>query len=238
MVAYEKKRILLIDDHPLTRKGLVDAIKATPDLMVCGEADGWHTGLRCIQEFCPDLVVLDLNLKDGNGWDLLKQLGLDADAPPILVLSVCNEEVYAVRLLKAGAKGYLMKDAAIDVVLDAIRKILNGHIAVSDTVASTLIQTASMGTAHAVADSEIGTLSDRELQVLEFLRQRLSNKEIALRLHLSHKTVSTYKTRLMEKLGVRTSPDLIAKLVEHSCRGSERFSKTSTQTASQGGALP
>lgn len=207
-----KAKVLLVEDHPLTRKGLIGAIGAQDDLEVCGEAEGWREALVLIGQQRPDIVVLDLNLKDGNGWELLKQMEAEPASPPVLVLSVCDEEVYAVRLLRSGARGYLMKDAPISQVLEALRKILAGHLAVSDTIASALIHAAAGGSAAKARTSEIDILSDRELQVLEFLRLGMGNSEIAGQMGLSQKTVGTYKARLMEKMGVRTTPELLARV--------------------------
>lgn len=199
-------QIFVVDDHPLTRKGLCEAIRAEPDLEVCGEAAGYEEALRSLRAKPAEVLVLDLNLKDGSGWTLLQQLQAEKHLPPTLVLSVCDEEVYAPRLIEAGARGYLMKDEPIAAVLAAIRKILAGHVAVSDKIASRLIQPSGKSSAQALDD-----LSDRELQVYEMLCQRLGNKDIAARLGISHKTIGTYKARLMEKLGVRTTPELLAR---------------------------
>lgn len=212
MSSKNRRKVLLVDDHPLTRRGLSDAIDAEPDLEVCGEADGWREALAAIGQQRPDIVVLDLNLKDGNGWELLKKLEGPPVLPPVLVLSVCDEEVYAARLLKCGAQGYLMKDAPIGRVLEAVRKVLDGHVAVSDAMASRLIQSATTGNDLRPGSKEISGMSDRELQVFEFLRQGLGNSTIAERLGLSHKTVGTYKARLMEKMGVRTTSELLARV--------------------------
>lgn len=212
MNSKQKRLVLLVDDHPLTRKGLCDTINAESDLQVCGEASGWREALAAISKQRPDIVLLDLNLKDGSGWDLLKRLEPDADAPPVLVLSVCDEDIYAMRMLRSGAKGYLMKDAPIGRALDSVRKVLDGHVAVSDAMASRLIQLATGGSDTGSPSKETSGLSDRELQVFEFLRQGLANNDIAGRLGISQKTVGTYKTRLMEKLGVRTTPELLARL--------------------------
>ena len=205
-----RRQVLLVDDHPLTRKGLRDAINAEPDLEVCGEAEGWKEALGILKQRRPDVVVLDLNLKDGNGWDLLTYLGTGPDAPPVLILSVCQEEFYAQRLVRAGAKGYLMKDTPISQVLGAVRKVLGGHIAVSDAMASAMIQSAAHVNDRMAHTNEISGLSGRELQVFELLKQRLGNSAIAERLGVSPKSVGTYKARIMEKLGVRTTPRLLA----------------------------
>lgn len=201
-----RKQILVVDDHPLTRKGLCDAIRAQANLDVCGESASLAEAKAALAETRPDVLVLDLNLGDGNGWALIEQLAATGTLPPTLVLSVSDENLYATRLLDAGARGYLMKSAPIDTVLAAIRKILAGHIAVSDAMATALFDPRS-GAAQSEAHA-MQVLSDRELQVFEMLAQGLSNKEIAAQLNISAKTIGTYKTRLMEKLGVRTTPKL------------------------------
>lgn len=201
-----RKRILVVDDHPIVRSGLCQAITATTDLEVCGEAAGWRECLERLQTLSPDLVVLDLNLKDGNGWTLLDQLKARGALLPVLVLSVCDEQVYAPRLLKAGARGYLMKDTPIEAVLAGMRKILSGHIALSDVMASQMLQNAAT---PRTASSPMEQLSTRELQVYEMLGRGLNNKSIADGLGVSHKTIGTYKARLMEKLGCRTTPELM-----------------------------
>jgi DNA-binding NarL/FixJ family response regulator len=212
MTKHKKKRILLVDDHPLVRKGLAEAISAEDDLDVCGEAEGWRSALEMIQVLKPELVILDLNLKDGNGWSLLANLKLLPESPPVLVLSVCDEEVYAARMLRAGAQGYLMKDTSHENLLKAIRKIFTHHLAVSDTIATSLIHRATMSDVEKTETHELSTLSDREIQVMEFLRSGMSNMQIAEQMGISPKTVGTYKARLMEKLGVRTTPELLMNL--------------------------
>jgi len=201
-----RKRILVVDDHPLVRSGLCQAIAASPDLVVCGEAEGWHEALEKMQATAPDLIVLDLNLKDGSGWTLLEHLHSRGELRPVLVLSVCDEQVYAPRLLKAGARGYLMKDHPIECVLAAMRKVLSGQLALSETMTSLLLESAAHPRAAA---APIDHLSTRELQVYEMLGRGLSNKTIAEGLGVSHKTIGTYKARLMEKLGYRTTPELM-----------------------------
>ncbi len=220
-------RIFVVDDHPLTRKGLCEAIAAEPHLSICGEAEGWHEALSKVVELKPDLMVLDLHLKDGNGWTLLEQLALTQQIPPTLVLSFYDEQLYAQRMIKQGARGYLMKDAPIAQVLEAIRKILAGHIAVSDVIASRMIHSAAQGPeTETVPDEDMTALSDRELQVFEMLREGASNKHIADRLGISQKTIGTYKSRLMEKLGIRTSPELVAPPQAGYLTGSRRLRHT------------
>jgi DNA-binding NarL/FixJ family response regulator len=201
-----RKRILVVDDHPLVRSGLCQAIAATADLEVCGEAESWREVLENILAAAPDLIVLDLNLRDGSGWSLLEQLQARGELRPVLVLSVCDEQVYAQRMLKAGARGYLMKDAPIESVLEGIRKVLSGHLALSETMISLTLENAA--TANQPV-SPMEQLSTRELQVYEMLGHGLNNRTIAEHLGVSHKTVGTYKARLMEKLCLRTTPELI-----------------------------
>lgn len=200
------KRILVVDDHPLVRSGLCQVITATTDLEVCGEAAGWRECLEKLPPLMPDLVVLDLNLKDGNGLALLDQLQARGALLPVLVLSVCDEQVYAPRLLKAGARGYLMKDTPIEAVLAGMRKILSGHIALSEVMTSQMLQNSVNPRLTA---SPMEQLSNRELQVYEMLGRGLNNKSIADGLGVSQKTIGTYKARLMEKLGCRTTPELM-----------------------------
>ena len=200
------KRILVVDDHPLVRSGLCQAIAAEADLVVCGEAESWLEALEKMRSTAPDLIVLDLNLKEGSGWMLLEKLQSRGEMRPVLMLSVCDEQVYAQRMLKAGARGYLMKDAPIEDVLAAIRKVLAGHIALSEAMTSVLLDSAAHPAAVSVS---IEQLSSREMQVFDMLARGLSNKAIAEGLGVSPKTIGTYKTRLMEKLGVRTSSELV-----------------------------
>ena len=205
-----KAKVFLVEDHPLTRKGLIGAIGTQDDLEVCGEAEGWREAMAMIGSLRPDIVVLDLNLKDGSGWELIKHAEACGLSVPVLVLSVCDEEVYAARVLRSGAKGYLMKDTPVDGILEAIRKVLSGHIAVSNEVSSHLILSATRATGKTGDPSELDTLSDRELQVFELLRRGFGTSEIAEQIGVNYKTVSTYKARLMTKMGVRTTPDLMA----------------------------
>ena len=205
--------VLLVEDHPAMREGLRTAIACQPGLRVAGEAATWHAALRLTQELKPDVLVLDLNLPDGNGWSLLEQLRSLQALPPTLVLSVCDEALYARRLLRAGARGYLMKDEPIGSVLQAIREIHAGHMVTSRALSSELMTQAldlAPPPEGANLSAAAGELSNRELQVLGLIARQLSNKEVATCLGLSDKTVHTYKTRLMTKLGVRTTPELEA----------------------------
>ena len=210
-------RVLLVDDHPVMRAGLRAAIERQPDLRVVGEAAGWRLALSQARTLTPDVIVLDLNLADGSGWSLLEQLRALGQLPPTLVLSVCDEAVYARRLFGAGARGYLMKEEPLERIVQAIREVHAGCLVASAALTQILVAEALRvsdppGAADPPAAGQ--ALSDRELQVFVLLSRNLSGKEVAEHLGVSQKTVSTYKTRLMSKLGLRTTPELIARYRE------------------------
>ena len=206
--------VLIVEDHPATRQGLRTAIECQPDLCMAGEADSWPAALALVQQLSPDVVVLDLNLSGGNGWSLLEQWRRLAILPPTLVLSVCDEALFARRILEAGARGYLLKEEPLSVVLAAIREIHAGRLVASPTLRSQLMLEALHPTPPPEAPrapDAADPLSDRELQVFPLLARNLSNREIALQLRVSEKSVHTYKTRLMQKLQVQTTPELAAR---------------------------
>jgi DNA-binding NarL/FixJ family response regulator len=208
-------RILLVDDHAALRNGLHNAIARHADLSVVGEAATWREALDRTLALRPDVLVLDLNLPDGNGWTLLEQLRTHKMLPPTLILSACDEHTYARRLLRSGARGYLMKDEPLSRVIEAIRQVRQGIFVASPAITSELIQNAlaqpASNSPEISANPEISSLSDRELQIFTLLGQGWRNKEIAVRLGLGDKTVSTYKARLMEKLAVTTTMELFAR---------------------------
>ena len=210
-------RVLLVDDHPLMRAGLRATIERQPDLCVAGEAAGWRQALAKVRTLAPDVIVLDLNLTDGSGWSLLEQLRALGQFPPTLVLSVCDEAIYARRLFRAGARGYLMKEEPLERILQAIREVHAGRLVASAALTQLLVA-AALRVSDPPADTSPPVpgevLSDRELQVFGLLARNLSGKEVAEHLGVSQKTVSTYKTRLMSKLGLRTTPELIARYRE------------------------
>lgn len=202
-----KSRIFVVDDHQLIRRSLCEAIAVQDDLELCGEAGSCAEALKVLRGNDPDALVLDLNLGDGSGWVLAEELASEHRLPPTLVLSVNDEAVYARRLLKAGTRGYLMKDAPINEVLAAIRKILAGNLAFSDAMVTALIEHGE--NQNHPPEQPMNELSNRELQVFELIQHGLNNKEIACRMNLSTKTVGTYKARLMTKMGVRTPAQLM-----------------------------
>jgi DNA-binding NarL/FixJ family response regulator len=209
-----KARVLIVEDHPIVRRGLQDLINAEPDLQTCGEAAGAEEALGQL-DFCqPDVVIVDVALHGRNGIELVKDLKAHRPDLPVLVLSMYDESLYAERALRAGAMGYLMKEEATTKVLSAIRRIMDGHVYLSDKLSSTMVRRVLDGAATA-SQSPLDQLSDRELEVFQHIAQGLPMREIARRLHRSVKTVETHREHLKAKLGLKSSGELLRYAVEH-----------------------
>jgi DNA-binding NarL/FixJ family response regulator len=180
-------------------------------MMVCASTASISDAVVFIRDQHPDVLLLDLHLKDGTGWSLIEKLSATGELPRTLVFSVFDENIYAERLLRAGARGYLSKTAPMAQVVQAVRKVVGGNLAASDAVVTRMFN-AWLGSEPANSQeqetAELRTLSDREIQVMQMLGEGLGNKEVGEQLNLSPKTVSTYKARLMRKLGVQTTPEL------------------------------
>ena len=208
----EKKRtklqVVLVDDHPIVRKGLAQMIAREPDMEVCGEAETAVEALKAIAACHPDVAVVDLSLKGTSGLELLKDLKVRFPKLPVLVLSMYDESIYAERALRAGARGYLMKEEATEKVLAAIRGILSGQIYLSEAMASRLLHMA-VGGRDPGAVSPTERLSDRELEVFQLIGQGYGNTDIARQLHLSPKTVETYRAHIKEKLDLSSATELL-----------------------------
>jgi DNA-binding NarL/FixJ family response regulator len=207
-----KIRILLVDDHPLVRQGIRSVVCQEPDLEVCGEADGANSALEVIPECRPDVAVVDLSLKEGTGLDLIKDIRLRFPKVLVLVLSMRDEAFYAERVLRAGARGYVVKEEGGRVVVDAVRKILKGQIYLSEQIASKMIGT-YVGGARADA-APIEQLTDRELQVFELIGKGIPTREIAERLHLSVKTIDAHRENIKRKLGLDSATGLLKQAIE------------------------
>ena len=203
-----KARILVADDHPLFREGLVQLINRERDLVCCGQADNPAAVQTAVAKEKPDLLVLDLRLKHGDGIEFIKSLTRQFSALPILVLSQHDEMLYAERALRAGARGYLMKLEAVEVLVPAIRKILNGGIYLSDNIGSKLLMKLAAGHAQK-GDNPIDLLTDRELEVFELIGKGFSTKEIGAKLHISFKTVESHKANIKEKLHLDNASELM-----------------------------
>ncbi len=201
-------RILIVDDHPIVREGLVAVLSRKPDLEVCGEAATIVDALALIDTLHPDLAIIDLSLSDGSGLDLIKRIKARNVSTKMLVLSMSDESLFAERALRAGAMGFLHKQEAREKLLNAIHQILDGKIYVSEAINSRLLQQVMIGN-QPLQHSPITALSDRELEVFELLGQGLGSSEIAQRLHLGIKTVETHRQRIKGKLDLKNSLELV-----------------------------
>jgi len=196
----KRARILIVDDHPAVREALASRIGRQPDLEVCGEAADTTEALRMVADTQPDMAVVDISLKTGNGIDLIKRIKDRNDSVRMLVWSMHSESLYAERALRAGALGYINKDQATDKIVDAIRRVLAGKVYLSDAMAEKMLQRAVGGGRKGATRSPLDALADRELEVFRLIGQAVKTAEIAQRLHLSVKTVETYRDRIRQKL--------------------------------------
>jgi DNA-binding NarL/FixJ family response regulator len=192
-------RVLIVDDHPAVREALALRIGMQRDLEVCGEAADIAEAVRLVGDTQPDVAVIDISLKTGNGLDLIKRISDRTDTLRILVWSTHSEALYAERCLRAGALGYVNKDQATDKIVDAIRRVLEGKVYLSDEMTEKMLHRA-VGDGKEVTRSPLDGLADRELEVFRLIGGGAKTAEIAERLHLSVKTVETYRDRIRQKL--------------------------------------
>jgi DNA-binding NarL/FixJ family response regulator len=202
------RRVLIVDDHPIVRQGLRWMIEESDDLRVCGEAESVADARRLVDELAPDVVVVDLTLGQGDGLELVREVHGRQPGLPMLVLSMHEEEIYAERLLAAGAMGYIMKQAASDQLLTALRTVLAGDRYLSASLRARLADRAAAHPSAPVADP-IERLSNRELQVLSLVGRGLSTRQIAGDLALSVKTVETHRQSIKRKLGLGSNAQLV-----------------------------
>jgi DNA-binding NarL/FixJ family response regulator len=203
-----RRTILIVDDHPIFRHGLAQLINQEHDLEVCGEAEDYHSALTCVERLAPDLVIVDITLKNMSGIDLIKDLHRYYRTLPMLVISMHEESLYAERSLRAGARGYIMKQEASESVIDAIRQVLQGRIYASRDVTDRLLTRFVEGQ-HSTLESPVHALTDRELEVFRLIGEGLGLSEIADRLNLSAKTIGTYRERIKDKLGIKNATELL-----------------------------
>src|SRR5688500_2760894 len=202
-----KSRIYLIDDHPLLVQGITQLINAEQDLLVVGSTNEWTLALKQIPELKPDVVVLDITLAKANGIEVLKNLRVHFPELKVLMLSMHDENLYAMRSVRAGAQGYIMKMTATEEVVTAIRQILKGELYLSPQVARQTMMRL-VGRRNEGTSSPIDDLSDRELEVFQMVGEGLTTRQIAERLHLSVKTIESHKAHVKEKLNLATSTQL------------------------------
>ena len=203
----KKSTILIVDDHPLLRRGISHLINAEPDLRVCGEAEDAHQGLEAIASLKPDLAIVDISLKDTNGLELIKNIKIRYPKLPILVLSMFDESLYAERVLRAGAKGYMMKQEASEKVVIAIRRLLKDEIFLSDAMASKVLN--RVAGKKPKGESAVEVLSDRELEVFQLIGQGLGTRQIAKRLQRSIKTIESYRAHIKEKMSFQSGAEIV-----------------------------
>src|SRR5208282_3509368 len=197
------RRVLIVDDHPIVRQGLRRIMENEDDLAVCGDAETTPQARACIKELNPDIVITDISLTHGDGIELVRDVRAHHPQLPILVLSMHEETIYAERMLSAGANGYIMKQAASEQFLIAVRRVLEGHIYVSEAVGNNMIQKFA-GCTATLSTNQIDRLSNRELQIMHMIGKGMSTREMADTLHLSIKTVESHRQRIKRKLNLRT----------------------------------
>lgn len=209
----EPADLLIVDDHPIVRRGLVELINHEKDLNVCADVSGAHEALDVLKQHIPHMCIIDLTLEGIGGLDLIKQVKSLYKDLPMLVLSMHDESVYAERALRGGAKGYIMKQAGADNLLVAIRKVLRGEVYVSDAMASRMLG-AYVGDKGTTDKSPIDRLSDRELEVFELIGQGLGSRQIAEKLCVSIKTIESHREHIKEKLNLKNAAELVQRAVQ------------------------
>ena len=208
-----KTKIFLVDDHPIMRQGLADLINQQKDLRVCGVAEDLQTGLPRITAEKPDLVILDISLKGSNGIEFLKNLKVHHPKMKVLILSMHDEALYAVRALKAGAAGYIMKQETTDKILNAVRQVLNGEIYLSEKMGKKMMFQLAGGRGDRTG-SPMEDLSDRELEVFALIGQGHGTRQIAEELHLSIKTIESHRAHIKEKLNLKNATELVQHAIQ------------------------
>jgi DNA-binding NarL/FixJ family response regulator len=209
----QKQRILIVDDHPIVREGLTTIINEQTDLVVCGEAEDAQTALEAVGTLRPDLMIVDISLKGINGIELVKLIQRRYEKMPILVLSMHDESLYVERVLRAGARGYIMKQEGTEKVVTAIHKILGGDIYVSEAMRKKLLRTFQESQPETSGPS-VERLRDRELEVFRLIGQGYGTRQIADTLHVSVKTVNTYRQHIKEKLKFETGSELLRHAIQ------------------------
>ena len=204
----KEKKILIVEDHPIFRMGMCELISEEKDLIVCGSAEDVPEARKLVELTNPDLVIVDLSLKNSNGMTLIREMSKHFKEIPILVLSMHEESLHAKRCLLAGAKGYLMKHETKDSIITAIRKIFAGKKYISQRVMDTFLDKFGEELEPVQESPAIG-LTDRELEIFQMIGKGFSSGQIAEKLNLSVKTISAHRERIKQKLGAKTSGELV-----------------------------
>ncbi|GEP45615.1 response regulator [Brevifollis gellanilyticus] len=209
-----KKRVMIVDDHPIFRDGITQLINTQPDLQVCGSVCSANLALSAVEELKPDMIVLDISIQGTNGIELMKSIRAQHPTLPAMMLSSHDENLYAERALRAGARGYVMKSAAPEQVIEGIRRILGGGLYLSEAIGSRLLDTFLNGRGPTTGGSGVEQLSDRELEIFRALGEGRGTREIARTLFLSVKTVETHRAHIKEKLKIQSANELVRAAVE------------------------
>lgn len=204
-----RKKIFIVDDHPVFRKGLAQLIDEEADLQVTGEAESVAQAIDLIQQGVPDLMIVDITLKDRSGIDLIEYTKEHFPRLPVLVISMHDESLYAERVLRAGALGYITKHEMTGDVVTAIRQVIAGKRYISANMVDALLGKMMAGTKKEEGISPLEILSNRELAVFQLIGQGFKRGEIALLLHLSVKTIGTYRENIKQKMNLKTAPELM-----------------------------
>lgn len=202
-----KKEIFIVDDHPMMREGLAQIISRESDLGVCGEAEDAAEAIEQIIKLKPSLAIVDITLRSGNGLELIKDLQIRAPSVPVLVISMHDESLYAERVLRAGGRGYIMKQEGGKKLMAAIRQVLDGGTYLSEKMSARIV--AIFSGRRAEGGSPVESLTDREFEVFQLISQGLGTKEIAEKLHVSAKTVEVHRVNVKQKLNIGTASELI-----------------------------
>lgn len=203
-----RHKVLVVDDHPMTRYGIVRLIEQEPDLVVCGEAENASRALAAVRALKPQVVLTDLTMPGGEGLEFVKDVRSLHPEVAVLVVSMHDEALYAERALRAGARGYIMKNEGGEKLVEAIRQVLQGKTYVSENMSGKVLEIFSHRRRRA-DDTTIGKLTDREFEVFRLLGQGMTTREIGQQLRLSTKTVETHRLHVREKLGLKSGPALI-----------------------------
>jgi DNA-binding NarL/FixJ family response regulator len=201
-------RVLIVDDHPLLRKGVAQLIDQEKDLAVVGEAEDAHKAITAIEQTRPEIALIDITLNGASGIELLKDVKARFPKVKMLVLSMHEESVYAQRALRAGASGYIMKQEGAEKVLTALRRVLKGEVYLSERMGNRVLHTLVNGR-DSLASSPVEELSDRELEVFSLIGQGLGTRPIAEKLHLSVKTIESHRAHIKEKLNLKSASELV-----------------------------
>jgi DNA-binding NarL/FixJ family response regulator len=208
-----KKRLFLVEDHPVTREGFAQLLNYQSDLEVCGQAGTAAKAMLGIDSLQPDLAIVDITLAESNGLELIKNIKVRYPRLPVLVLSTHDESIYAERAVRAGARGYVMKQAPTSELMGAIRQVLSGNLWLSEAMRTRFVQKHLHGEPVA-RQTDLDALSDRELEVFDLIGHGYSTRRIATKLRLSVSTVETYRAHLKEKLHLADGMELVRRAVE------------------------